>query len=631
MLNGKMKKLAAALLAAALVTGTLLTGCGNSGEAQSDAGAKTEETSQPAEASQEDESTEAADTEPEAPTAETTFTMALNGNVDAQYYDDYNDNPSVRQWLDMSWDADGDGRGKRIAFDFWQPPTDNATDFFTTMLATAEYPDVLSMIQAGQSPLSLYEDGVILDLTDYIAEYMPNLSAWLEAHPTYVKQLTTEIDGEQRYLYLPTVSNTVENAWGSYNYRRDWIVKYGKNPETGAAFTGGYDDEGEWSDDVVFPSGNTDPYYISDWEWMLDIFQTAIETEGIEDGYALQLPPRGYVDTGDMSSGFGVCFGYGGYYFDEDGQVQFGMANDSARAYLQCVNTWYENGWINPTFDEFSMDTMWFLLDPEKVYSGKIGLWYGMIAQWGKNLDTGTSPYTEGICVMAAPQPINDIYGDENCRNIEPRMFYENQLAFIGATVTNKAEDKDLPTLFTALDYLYSKEGGMLRYLGLSNDKVAELEGTGLADLYTDNGLSGGYAIEERDGEEWYLREEIQNIDDSLKVALNMVRVPVGMSWLENVDYGYKGNFAHNMELANMYEASAYTGLLGEKLSTDQAQEQSMVMTNTGTYTAQVLPQFVKGELDIDDDAQWQEYVDTVKSYGVDTIVGYLNEAAGNE
>ncbi len=631
MQNKTMKKMLAALLAAAMTAGGLLTGCGGTGSADP----------APAQESARPEAGEAGETgAPESGTEEAgadviteadTFTMVLNGNVDAQYYDDYNDNPSVRRWLDMSWDADGDGKGQKIAIDFWQPPTDGASDYFTTMLATAEYPDVLSLIQAGQSPLSLYEDGVILDLTDYVAEYMPNLTAWLDAHPNYVKQLTTEIDGEQRLLELPTVSNTVENAWGCYNYRRDWLVKYGKNPETGAAFTGGYDDEGEWSDDVVFPSGNSDPYYISDWEWMLGIFQTALESEGITDGYALQLPPRGYVDTGDMSSGFGVCFGYGGYYFDKDGKVQFGMANDSARAYLQCVRQWYENGWINPTFEEFPMDTMWFLLDPEHVYTGSVGLWYGMVAQWGSNLDTGTSPYTEGICVMAAPQPINDVYGDESCQNHEPTMFYENSLAFLGAAITNKAEKKDLPTLFTALDYLYSKEGGMLRYLGLSNDMVSELDAAGVSNLYTENGLHGGYAVEERDGEEWYLRTEIQNIDDSLKVALNMVRIPVGMSWLENVDYGYKGNFEHNMEMANMYEASAYTGLLGDKLSTDQAQEQSMVMTNTGTYTAQVIPQFVKGELDIDDDAVWQDYVDTVESFGVDTICGYLNEAAGNK
>lgn len=67
-------------------------------------------------------------------------------------------------------------------------------------------------------------------------------------------------------------------------YRRDWIVKYGKHPQTGQAFTGGYTDPNDvdsWTDDVVFPSGGTDPVYISDWEWMFGSFTEAMAASGL--------------------------------------------------------------------------------------------------------------------------------------------------------------------------------------------------------------------------------------------------------------------------------------------------------------------------------------------------------------
>ena len=74
-------------------------------------------------------------------------------------------------------------------------------------------------------------------------------------------------------------------------YRRDWLVNYGTNPQTGEAFSGEWKD-GEWTDNVVFPSGGTDPVYISDWEWMFDIFETALQMQGMTDGYVMQLPSQ---------------------------------------------------------------------------------------------------------------------------------------------------------------------------------------------------------------------------------------------------------------------------------------------------------------------------------------------------
>lgn len=71
-----------------------------------------------------------------------------------------------------------------------------------------------------------------------------------------------EIDGEEHYIGIRAANESKPYYFTGYEYRRDWIVKYGTNPTTGEAFTGGYtdpDDPDSWEDDVVFPSGGSDP------------------------------------------------------------------------------------------------------------------------------------------------------------------------------------------------------------------------------------------------------------------------------------------------------------------------------------------------------------------------------------
>ena len=126
---------------------------------------------------------------------------------------------------------------------------------------------------------------------------MPNYVALVHSNDTYKKNCITMVDGEEHYFSLRTIMDAPESVFQGFMYRRDWIVKYGTNPATGAAFTGGFTDPANpdsWEDDVVFPSGGTDPIYISDWEWMFEIFEKAMADLGITDGYCISLYYKGF-------------------------------------------------------------------------------------------------------------------------------------------------------------------------------------------------------------------------------------------------------------------------------------------------------------------------------------------------
>ncbi|MDO5422402.1 MAG: hypothetical protein Q4F41_01590 [Eubacteriales bacterium] len=546
---------------------------------------------------------------------ECTFTWLLDDGVESIYYDSYDENPVAKYWQSMEWDADGDGAGEKIAITYQVPPAGAQGDNFNTLLGTGELPEIVSMSYSSQNAQSLYEDGVILDLTEYVEKYMPNYLAWMEEHPEKAASMTN--DG--KYLMLYNVADVPEDPWGGYMYRRDWLVQYGTNPETGEAFTGGWnEDKTEWTDNVVFPSGGSDPVYISDWEWMLGILNEAIEREGIEGGYAFQLYYTGFLSTGDFNSGFGtpMC-----NYLDEDGVVKNGLTSEGARAYLQCMNTWYENGWINQDFEENVSDTF-FMVDMAGTYSGKVGCWYGLTGQIGNGM---AGEGMEDICVYGAAQPINDVYGDDSCKGKEPNCFFETDIVSTGICITEKAAEKDLATLCTALDYFYGSEGALLRTYGFSDEQQAEIQDA----YYNENGFENGvYTAVEEDGKTVY---QIDPNRDALNMAipLNGFRM-IGMAANDNIDWGRDQVMQHSIDEQKKYTATAAVGsTVINQMTSDQSAEVSTISANLMTYTAQAIPSFIIGRTEIDDDAQWQSYCDEIAAYGIDTWVGYLNEALG--
>lgn len=180
-------------------------------------------------------------------------------------------------------------------------------------------------------------------------------------------------------------SDGIQPMFQGFCYRRDWIAKYGANPQTGAAFTYGFTDENDfesWEDDVVFPNGTDEPLYISDWEWMFEIFEKAMEEQGISDGYCYSPYYYGYMQTGDLFTGFG---GGAPYWYNDNGTCVNGIETDSFRAYLQCLNTWYQKGWLDKSFSEHTSD-VFFAVDAPKVFQEKLVSGREEFPQWAHRL-----------------------------------------------------------------------------------------------------------------------------------------------------------------------------------------------------------------------------------------------------
>lgn len=543
---------------------------------------------------------------------DTSFTMWIYSGADASYYTTYEENPAVQYALSKTWGEEE----KTLDIEFWVPPAGTATDNYATMINSGDLPDVMDLSVA-DPVANMYEAGYVMDLTELIPQYMPNYMAFVEAHPELHSDIYTEVDGEEKLLYISSFRDDYDYYFSGMQYRRDWLVKYGTNPETGEAFTGGYtdaDDVDSWEDDVVFPSGGTDPVYISDWEWMFGIFETAMEAEGITDSYCISMYYPGFTWSGGLCSSFGGSVPM--WYKAEDGSVQFGADQEGFRAYLQCLNTWYANGWLDQAFDEKTSDAH-YAIDDVAVRQGKVAMWWGMQSQLGGRMDAHDGGYTEGICSFGCAWPINDVYGSEEAKYVEPRCVPGTSLRDTGFAVTTTAEGKDVAALLTFFDYFYSEEGALLKSLGLSAEQVAE---TG-NQFYQENGLGdGAYSVGE-DGR-YVLSDTLQQDGGGLAVAAAATKLP-GMTLIQNVDKGYAESYEKSMKSwiqypnTGFYQGSSVTN----NMTTEETTEITKVQTKILEFLTTRSVQMIQGTTDPYSDADWNDWCTMLGKYNYQKVI----------
>lgn len=548
---------------------------------------------------------------------DTEFSVWLYKGIESTNYSDYNDNPALQYAL-----KNYSPEGSELSFDFWIPPAGTANDNYSNMIGSGEYADIIQNT-IGDSPKVDFDNGISIDLTEYVKENMPNYLKYIEEHPEVRDDAVTEIDGEDHYLSIVSFNeNYPDIDWG-FEYRRDWIAKYGKNPETGEPFAGGYtdpDDPDSWEDNVVFPSGETDPVYISDWEWMFEIFEKAYADLGINDSYCISIQSMGYCLTGDLNASFG-----GGAsataYRNLDNKVIFGPETEEFRAYLECMNQWYRNGWLDPVFNERTSD-MFYSIDSTNVYQGKVGMWFGVTGQLIGRMDTGDK-LTDGICVYGAATPINDIYGDESTKNKTPYCAWGGNLRETEYIISVNAEDKDIASLLKFFDSFYTEEGALLKTLGLSSEQASTLDST----FYADKGLTDG-AYTEKDGK-YVLNPLIKNDSGDLGDAVRLSNVP-GILLIDKVDNGYSENYQHSLDQWKKYTNYGYFGgtVMVANMTDEDTSTVNDFSTKYATYASQAVPEFITGASDPSSDADWEKFITMLGKYNYQPIIDIYQKYA---
>lgn len=575
------------------------------------------------------------------------------------YYDNYEDNPGV-QWLNQQyWDTENGGLGTEengtpLKFTFQAPIAGSEQDNFNTMMSTGEYTDVVDLSYSADTAATLVEEGQLLDITEYVEKYMPNYVAYLDKNPEQKALLTHEDEnGDLRYYEIGCIVEENSVPWGGYAYRRDWIVEYaqptshvwdwdsdyvkenghpavtpledaiasgnmeGWKENTVTEFTSseGENPDDDYTDNVIFPSGKDFPYTISDWEWMMEAFKKAIDDKGFSDNtdaYCTSVYYPGFFAMGDVVSSFGG--GTGMWSKDADQNVYFGTTTDGFKAYLECLNNWYNNGWLDTRFETRASD-MFFAINQTGIAQGQVGLFYGTSGNLGDVIRvTCADPVDQQKAfVMPCPVPINDKYGSDEEKFVTPDAFYQASRINGRVGITAALEDKSEETraaLFTFLDWMYTREGALTRSIGLSQEQIDSVELDN--NLYEEYGIKGGaYTVgtDEETGKTLYTF----NYDTSgdLGMALKFSRMTVGVDLSgagADIDYVLDKGQPMVQELANemwtLYTNTAGLSDYNNQFTTEENEIYSEVMQSVNDYISQNTPNLIKNGLE-----GWDAYV----------------------
>ncbi len=558
-------------------------------------------------------------------------------------YIEYSDSPAMQYLLSKDW-ADC-----KLSIDFDSPPAGQGTDTFQRMISTQSETDIMTITYSTDGIMSLYEQGIIMDVTDEVTKYMPNYINMLNENGLY-NRATYELPGKEgrRFLGIGR-ANEIDytSLFCGWEYRRDWIIKYGTpDPNSGIdKFEGHCETEGDydtWTDNVKFPSwfnselkakgteldpawDGSDPMFISDWEWMFEIFDKAIKDQNIDGGYVLSMYYPGYNENGDLVSSFGG--GNPAWYMDKNGQCQFGAITDNFKAYVECMSSWWDKVWLDKGFSARSRD-MFYQIDDPAVRQGKIGFWMGMPSALGNRIEQDSLPLTEGAVVFGARNPVNDVYGGDEQKFKAPDTFFGGTgWNGTGVCISTKAQNKNLEALFTFFDYFYSEEGSILNTMGLSKEQLnEETTPQSVRDWYKQYGMEDGAYTTETDenGKTVYRLNPACDTDNDMWIASQPYRIEIGYQNLPLVTHNFGDTLVHSRKEWQQWENTGFIdGFYRGQMT---AQENKTYSSTRNTilleYMQVEIPKFIKGTRKMD---TWDAFVDQLKARGCEDVNAIFN------
>ena len=570
------------------------------------------------------------------------------------YYERYEDNPAIQWILNQEWN------GEKLDISFITAPNGTQQDAFNTMIATGDYPEIINLAYA-ESAKTLYDDGVVMEITEYVEKYLPNYTAFFEKHPELKKYVCeTDENGKDHYYKISAISEASLVPWAGFGYRRDWVVKYAEptkyvwdwdsddvkqnghpevtplskaleqnnlngwkeNDVTSFTKDDGNDPNNTYTDNVIFPSGKTDPYTISDWEWMFEAFDKALDIRGLKgdtNAYVTTTTYAGYYGTGELVSSFGA--GAGNFYLNPEGIVETAAISGNFKNYLSMMHEWYNKGWLENDFETRASE-MFFSINETGFAQGKVGLQYIQTAALGTGLRE-TCVYDEDkrdAIIVGCSLPVNDVYGTEAQKFITPDTYYKDPVVNNDPVAfTVKCEGKNMEGLFTMINWKYSEEAAPLCVAGLSAEQYASM--TFEPDLYKELGIDRAFDIAASDDGTEKIVATIP-LSNPATFAIRPFRlfnstIPNAMYVLPNyeVDYG----FAEVVKKANSeWIKYPVTGdvLQIRKIFTEDDQKVYTKIANYMNETmSQEIPKFIKNGFD-----GWDSYVKKITKLGPEKV-----------
>lgn len=446
----------------------------------------------------------------------------------------------------------------------WMFPTTGAdgNTFTSTLLADpGSLPDIMTcwfMDKANQ----YIDDEIIWDLTDYIQEYAPDYYAWLQTNPAYDRAMKTDSGRYYTFGFFREDGGWNDTYLGPV-VRKDWLEECGLEiPKT-----------------------------ISEFENVIRVFHDKY-------GATFDAAYSRYWSEG-VAGAFGAYgnadAGYGWYV--KDGRVGLGQAQPEWRDYVSWQNKLWEEGLVDQdilTEDDTTIKA--------KIHNDKCGITItsmGQINIWNKEREEeGKDEIWIGIPYPKSESgEISSVFGGFGIGGL--------------TTVISKAADEETMKLcLQMLNYGYTDEGF----------------------LYWNYG---------KEGESWEYNEEHvptftelvtedKDADPMGKYTGMIIWGPgiqaTNMLYLKNSKTACDADSAWfyvwpDDEEKNLAVTGGWKWPTGVTFTTEEADELDEIGQNIGTYVNESYAAFLTGTKDIDDDAEWEQYLNDLETYNLSRVL----------
>lgn len=446
-----------------------------------------------------------------------------------------------------------------VDVEFIHPSTAASGEQFNVMIASGEYPDIISWNWSSGYVGGIekaYSDGVIVKLDDY-TDKLQNYIKMIDANPDY-KSAAYASDGSLYCLGALKEQLSLNVFYGPM-IREDWLKKLNLNM----------------------------PQSIEDWYAVLKAFKTQ-DPNG--NGKADEIPFAGF--SGDytfhyFSGAYGVLKGQ--FHPKPDGSFVYGSIEPEYKEFITEMHKWYEEGLIDQEFASVGKNIV-----DANMTNGISGATIGYLGgQMGNYLAAKQDDASYSIA--GTPWPSVKSGAPQYCSY--PTMKYMID-AGSGAAITT--QNKHVEETLKFLNCCYSEEGTVLQNYGIENvSYTKEGDSYRFTDLILKNpdGLSPAqaitpYALTKEGGTKMMLSDAYNQIMQNYPQQNAAVQ-----TW-----------------------ASGDLSLLtpNYQMSTEDRKKCTSILNAVETYENEMLVKMVMG---IEPISKFDEYVSTIKSFGIDEAI----------
>ena len=453
-----------------------------------------------------------------------------------------------------------DETGIKVSFE--HPVAGQEAAAFNILQASGDAPDIIewSWAEYPGGPQGAINDKLIIPLDSYIEKASPNLKALLEKNPEWKKSITSSEGHIYEYPFIK--DNPTLLTYMTYVVRQDLLDK----------------------------AGLSTPVTFEDWETMLYKFKDM----GISAPISLKLNNFYLQYCSPFTSKFGIV---GGWY-QKNGKVQFGPAQEEFGDYIKMLKRWYEDGILDREFADITPNRI-----TAGVTNGNIGALYCSV---GGELGNYLSAISENSGIKLTPVTIPVERAGET-----PMWGQKDYPVVDCAAISYDSKHKELAARF--LDYGYSEKGHLTYNFGRENDSFT----------YQDNSLGT------------HMPTYTANVTDpavngGLTLAQGIAKYARAYSngpFVQDLNYLYQYYTRPEQQSAfDVWGSDALDYKLPKNLIYEGDEESRFkdIMTAVDTYREESLAKFVAGKASI---GELDNYFAQLKSLGIDEAISIQQKA----